>query len=76
MKKFTSKELRRDWLEFESDTHEVLHVRIDRERKIPATVLLKLIKIYFLSSITFSLTIAENEIVPPSTTPTPNLEVV
>ena len=33
--------IRGAWLEFESDTHEVLHVRIDRERKIPATVLLR-----------------------------------
>ena len=35
--------IRGAWLEFESDTHEVLHVRIDRERKIPATVLLRAI---------------------------------
>lgn len=29
------------WLEFESDSNEVLYVRVDRTRKIPATVLLK-----------------------------------
>jgi len=35
--------IRGAWLEFESDAHDVLHVRIDRERKIPATVLLRAI---------------------------------
>ena len=35
--------IRGAWLEFESDSHDVLHVRIDRERKIPATVLLRAI---------------------------------
>lgn len=29
------------WLEFESDQHELLNVRIDRQKKMPATVMLK-----------------------------------
>ena len=29
------------WLEFEADANDVLHVRIDRTRKLPATVLLR-----------------------------------
>lgn len=29
------------WLQFETDTHGVMYVRIDRQRKMPATVLLK-----------------------------------
>ncbi|HHX50935.1 MAG TPA: DNA-directed RNA polymerase subunit beta [Clostridia bacterium] len=29
------------WLEFESDTNEVIHVRVDRTRKIPVTVLVR-----------------------------------
>ena len=31
------------WLEFESDTKGLLHVRIDRQRKMPATIMLKAI---------------------------------
>ncbi len=37
--------IRGAWLEFESDNYEVLNVRVDRERKIPATVLLRAIGI-------------------------------
>ncbi|MCL4425471.1 MAG: DNA-directed RNA polymerase subunit beta, partial [Firmicutes bacterium] len=29
------------WLEFESDSNDIIYVRVDRTRKIPATVLLK-----------------------------------
>jgi DNA-directed RNA polymerase subunit beta len=32
---------RGSWLDFEFDTKDILHVRIDRRRKLPATVLLK-----------------------------------
>ena len=32
---------RGSWLDFEFDTKEILHVRIDRRRKMPATILLK-----------------------------------
>ena len=33
--------LRGSWLDFEFDPHDLLHVRIDRRRKFPATILLK-----------------------------------
>jgi len=29
------------WLEFESDSHDVIYVRVDRTRKVPATVLIR-----------------------------------
>ena len=33
--------LRGSWLDFEFDPHDLLHVRIDRRRKFPSTILLK-----------------------------------